>query len=52
MARREGSVRTAEVLLWLTALGTTIYWLAYLDGFRFSEGVECSSPLAGVSSTT
>ena len=45
MARREGSVRIAKVLLWLTALGTTIYWLAYFDGFRFSQGVECSRQL-------
>ncbi len=43
MAR--GSMRTAEFLLWLTALGTTIYWLAYLDGLRLSEGVECSRQL-------
>jgi len=45
MAREERSLRLAQVLLWGTALGTSVYWLAYLGGFRFSQGVECSRQL-------
>ena len=45
MARQGDSLRVAQALLWLTALGTATYWLAYLRGFRFSEGVECSRQL-------
>lgn len=45
MADGSQSLRLAQVLLWLTALGTTAYWLAFLEGFRFSEGVECSRQL-------
>jgi len=45
MADRERSLGLAQVLLLLTALGTAAYWLAYLGGFRFSEGVECSRQL-------
>jgi len=45
MVRGERALWLAQVLLWLTALGTATYWLAYLGGFRFSEGVECSRQL-------
>ena len=45
MTERERSLRLAQGLLWLTALGTAAYWLAYLGGFRFSGGVECSRQL-------
>jgi hypothetical protein len=45
MAKRARSLGLAQGLLWLTALGTAAYWLAYLGGFRFSEGVECSTQL-------
>ena len=45
MAKREPSLRLTQTLLSLTAFGTAAYWLAYLGGFRFSEGVECSREL-------
>jgi len=39
------SVRLAQVLLWMSAAGTTAFWMAYLAGFRASQGVECSREL-------
>ena len=40
-----GRSGSAQVLLWLTALGTAAYWLASLGGFRFSRELRCSRQL-------
>jgi hypothetical protein len=45
MAVGERSLGVAQGLLWLVAALSTIYTVAYLGGFRFSEGVECSREL-------
>ena len=45
MARHDDSLRLAQALLWITAVGTTVFWLAYLAGLRFSGAVECSRQL-------
>lgn len=45
MANEERSLGIAQALLWITGLLTLTYWLAYLGGFRFSAGVECSNEL-------
>jgi hypothetical protein len=45
MTSAQRSLRLAQILLGITALGTAAYWIAYLGGFRFSEGVECSRAL-------
>ena len=41
----ERSLAVTRALLWLVAIGTALYTLAYLGGLRLSHGVECSRQL-------